>query len=79
MIPVTKPYLPSIDKYYKFINQIYKSRQLTNGGPLVVELTSRLEEALGIENLLLTSSGTMALQLAYKIKKLENQNVESRR
>lgn len=66
MIPVTKPYLPSRDKLDRYIDGIYERGWLTNNGPLVQELTRRLEEYLGVENLLLVSNGTLALQIAYR-------------
>ncbi|NAW34713.1 DegT/DnrJ/EryC1/StrS family aminotransferase [Halomonas alimentaria] len=66
MIPVTKPYLPSREKLDRYIDGIYEGQWLTNNGPLVQELTRRLEEYLGIENLLLVSNGTLALQIAYR-------------
>lgn len=66
MIPVTKPYLPSREKLNKYIDGIYERAWLTNDGPLVQELTRRLEAYLGIENLLLVSNGTLALQIAYR-------------
>ncbi len=66
MIPVTKPYLPSREKLNKYIDGIYEREWLTNNGPLVQELTKRLEEYLGVENLLLVSNGTLALQIAYR-------------
>ncbi|GGO79555.1 aminotransferase DegT [Marinobacterium nitratireducens] len=66
MIPVTKPYLPSREKLDAYIDGIYERNWLTNNGPLVQELTRRLEEYLGIENLLLVSNGTLALQIAYR-------------
>lgn len=66
MIPVTKPYLPSREKLDKYIDGIYEREWLTNNGPLVQELTKRLEEYLGVENLLLVSNGTVALQIAYR-------------
>jgi dTDP-4-amino-4,6-dideoxygalactose transaminase len=65
MIPVTKPYLPNRDKLNQYIDGIYERNWLTNNGPLVQELTRRLEEYLGVENLLLVSNGTLALQIAY--------------
>jgi dTDP-4-amino-4,6-dideoxygalactose transaminase len=65
MIPVTKPYLPNRDKLNHYIDGIYERNWLTNNGPLVQELTRRLEEYLGVENLLLVSNGTLALQIAY--------------
>ena len=66
MIPVTKPYLPSREKLDRYIDGIYERQWLTNNGPLVQELTRRLEEYLGVENLLLVSNGTLALQIAYR-------------
>ena len=66
MIPVTKPYLPSREKLDKYIDGIYERNWLTNNGPLVQELTRRLEDYLGVENLLLVSNGTLALQIAYR-------------
>jgi len=65
MILVTKPYLPSREKLNQYIDGIYERNWLTNNGPLVQALTSRLEEYLGVENLLLVSNGTLALQIAY--------------
>ncbi len=66
MIPVTKPYLPSRAKLDRYLDGIYERRWLTNKGPLVQELTRRLEEYLGVRNLLLVSNGTLALQIAYR-------------
>jgi len=67
MIPVNKPYLPALDKYIKYVNRIYDVRHLTNNGPLVQELKTRLEEYLGVRNLLPVANGTLAMQIAYKV------------
>ncbi|MDN4503147.1 DegT/DnrJ/EryC1/StrS family aminotransferase [Alteromonadaceae bacterium BrNp21-10] len=74
MIPVTKPYLPSLDKYKHLLDGIYQRHWLTNAGPLTKELTIRLEEYLGVKNLLLVSNGTLALQVAMKALKLPEQS-----
>lgn len=66
MIPVTKPFLPNREKLNQYLDGIYERNWLTNNGPLAQELTSRLEEYLGVENLLLVSNGTLALQIAYR-------------
>lgn len=66
MIPVTKPGLPNLGKVQKYLDGIYERRWFTNNGPLVQLLTERLEEYLGIENLLLVANGTLALQIAYR-------------
>jgi dTDP-4-amino-4,6-dideoxygalactose transaminase len=66
MIPVTQPYLPDRVKFQQYVDGIFKRNSLTNNGPLVQELTRRLEEYLGVKNLLLVSNGTLALQIAYR-------------
>jgi dTDP-4-amino-4,6-dideoxygalactose transaminase len=67
MIPVTKPHLPEIGRYIRYIERCYENNQLTNNGPLAQELKARLEEYLGVQNLLLVANGTLALQIAYKV------------
>ncbi|KDE40454.1 UDP-4-amino-4-deoxy-L-arabinose--oxoglutarate aminotransferase [Nitrincola lacisaponensis] len=66
MIPVTQPYLPERSRLDKYIDGIYERCWLTNNGPLVQELTQRLEAYLGVENLLLVGNGTLALQIAFR-------------
>lgn len=66
MIHVTKPHLPSRSQLDKYIDGIYQREWLTNKGPLVEELTKRLSDRLGVENLLLVANGTLALQVAYR-------------
>jgi dTDP-4-amino-4,6-dideoxygalactose transaminase len=66
MIPVTKPYLPSLEKYQKYVEGIYQRQWLTNNGPLVNEFELRLKELLKLKHLLFVSNGTIALQIAIK-------------
>lgn len=66
MIPVTKSYLPSIDKYKAYIDSIYESAWLTNNGVLVQELEKRLREHLDVKHIILVANGSLALQLSYK-------------
>ncbi len=73
MIPVTKPYLPDIDKYKTYIDKIYKSGFVTNDGALVNELKKRLESYLDVKNILLVSNGTTALSVAYKLLELKGE------
>ena len=63
---VTLPYLPDRKNLDEYIDRIYQSKRVTNNGPLVQELTKRLEQHLGVSNLLLVANGTLALQIAYK-------------
>ncbi len=66
MINVTKTYLPNIDRYKQYIDQVYTSGQITNNGPLVRELEQRLAKYLGVKNIVLVSNGTVALEIAYR-------------
>ena len=75
MIPVNKPYLPAFEKYTKYLERVYDKAWLTNNGPLVQELKIRLEEYLGVKNLLPVANGTLAMQLAYKVFNLKGNAV----
>ena len=75
IINVTKTYLPDRTKLDKYIDKIYSTAWVTNNGQLVEELTARLEEYLGVQNLLLVANGTLALQIAYKVLGINGQVV----
>jgi dTDP-4-amino-4,6-dideoxygalactose transaminase len=66
MITVTKTFLPPLAEYYALLQQIWERGQVTNHGPLVEELESRLKAQFGVKHLLFVSNGTLALQLAIK-------------
>lgn len=72
MINVTKTFLPQIDEYQKYIFQIWQSNQLTNQGPLLVELESKLSKFLGVKHFQYVTNGTIALQLALKALDISN-------
>lgn len=78
MIPVTKPYLPSRRKLDNYLDGIYERQWLTNNGQLVKELTRRLEDYLGVDNLLLVANGTLALQIAYRALEVSNASLGSK-
>ncbi|MCK9161919.1 MAG: DegT/DnrJ/EryC1/StrS family aminotransferase [Arcobacteraceae bacterium] len=73
MINVTKSYLPDIEKYKAYIDEIYSSSWLTNNGPMVQKLELRLKEYLGVKNIILVSNGTIALDVAYKVLELKGE------
>ena len=75
IINVTSPYIPQLEDYTKYLSKAFDNKYLTNNGPLVQELTNRLKEKLGVKHLLLVSNGTLALQIAYKLKELSNKSV----
>ena len=71
MINVTKTYLPDINKYKNYIDEIYASGQITNNGQIVKRLEKRLAEYLGVKNLILVANGTVALEIAYRTLELK--------
>lgn len=64
MINVTRSFMPPLEEYKKYLEKIWDSRYLTNEGPLLNELSKKLEKYLGIENIELVTNGTIAIQLA---------------
>ncbi|WP_029036018.1 DegT/DnrJ/EryC1/StrS family aminotransferase [Salinimicrobium xinjiangense] len=66
MINVTKTFLPPLKKYQKYLKQIWESNQIANGGKLWYELQATLKEYLDSPNLILTSNGTLPIQIALK-------------
>jgi dTDP-4-amino-4,6-dideoxygalactose transaminase len=67
MIPVTKTYLPPIAEYAAQVQRAYDNHWLTNRGELVKELEKKLENYLGVSNILLMNNGTIPLQIALKL------------
>jgi dTDP-4-amino-4,6-dideoxygalactose transaminase len=65
-IKLNQPVEPNLEKLNEYLEQVNKSGWYTNFGPLHQLLTQRLEAYLGVQNLLLVSNGTLALQVAYK-------------
>jgi len=66
MIPVTKPFLPSLATFQSYVNGIWSKQWLTNNGPLVNEFENQLKKQLHLSNFLYVTNGTIALQLAIK-------------
>ena len=66
MITVTKPFLPALEEYNKYLKKIWDLQWVTNHGPLVQELEKELGEYLGVKHLLFVNNGTIALQIAIK-------------
>jgi len=73
MIPVTKPFLPPIAEYQKYLAGIWQRQWLTNMGPLASDLEIKLKEHLGLNHLLFVTNGTVALQMAIKALDLKGE------
>src|SRR5690606_16116739 len=73
MIPVTKPFLPPLEEYKKYIDGIWQCQWLTNMGPLASDLELKLKETLKVNHLLFVTNGTVALQMAIKVLDLKGE------
>ena len=65
-ILVTKPFLPPIEDYQRFIEDLWQSKMLSNNGKYVQQLEDILKTYLNVPELLYCTNGTVALQLAIK-------------
>lgn len=63
-IYVTRPLLPPLEEFIPYLEEIWRSRHLTNGGPFHKQLESALCEYLGVKHLSLFTNGTIGLVTA---------------
>ena len=63
-IYVTQPLLPDLEEFLPYLEQIWASKQLTNGGNMHRQLEQQLADYLGVEHVALFNSGTIALLTA---------------
>ena len=63
-IYVTQPYLPPLQEFIPYLEEIWDSKILTNSGPFHIKLEKALCEYLGVEHLALFTNGTIALVTA---------------
>lgn len=63
-IYVTQPYLPPLEEFIPYLQKIWSSKVLTNGGPFHQQLEQALCEYLGVKHLALFTNATIALVTA---------------
>ncbi|MCH4880464.1 DegT/DnrJ/EryC1/StrS family aminotransferase [Pseudomonas sp. TMW22090] len=61
---VTQPYLPPLEEFVPYLQQIWENKILTNGGPMHQQLEAALCDYLGVEHIALFNNGTIALLTA---------------
>ena len=61
---VTQPFLPPLEEMLPYLEQIWESHILTNGGPFHAQLEQALCDYLGVEHISLFANGTLALVTA---------------
>ena len=67
MITVTKTFLPPIEEYNQQVQRAWDNHWLTNRGELVLELEEKLKQHLKVSNIIITTNGTIPLQIALKL------------
>lgn len=63
-IYVTQPYLPPLEDFVPYLQEIWGNKILTNGGPFHQQLEAALCDYLGVKHLALFSNGTLGLVTA---------------
>jgi len=64
MIPVTKSFFPPIEDYQVQVQRIWNNQWLTNNGKLYKELTQKLQDHLGVNQIIPMTNGTLPMQIA---------------
>lgn len=60
-IYVTQPYMPPLEEFIPYLQEIWNNKVLTNGGPFHQQLEEALCSYLGVKHVSLFSNGTLAL------------------
>lgn len=71
--PVTCPTFPPLEQYIGYLEEIWKSKQLTNFGKFARELEEKIKNYIGTKNCQYVTNGTLALQLAIKALDLKGE------
>jgi len=61
---VTRPFLPPLEEFIPYLEQIWQSKWLTNHGPFHQQLEQALCDYLGVPHIALFANGTLALVTA---------------
>jgi dTDP-4-amino-4,6-dideoxygalactose transaminase len=72
-IYVTQPTLPPLEELIPYLERIWASHKLTNGGPFHKQLEDALCEYLGVSHLSLFTNGTLALVTAFQALRISGE------
>lgn len=73
MIPVTKTFLPPAEAYMSCLKPAWDNCWITNRGELVQQLEKLLKDYLGVSKILITTNGTLPIQIALKSLNLKGE------
>ena len=72
-IYVTRPLLPPLAEFLPYLESIWESGTLTNGGPFHAQLEAALCDYLGVEHISLFCNGTLALLTAIQALRISGE------
>lgn len=72
-IYVTQPALPPIEEVIEYLEQIWKTKVLTNNGPFHQQFEKELAEYLGVKFLSVFANGTLALVTALQALRIKGE------
>ena len=67
---VTQPFLPELEEFIPYLEQIWDNKWLTNNGPFHQKFESELAQFLGVQYISLFCNGTVSLLVAIKALEL---------
>lgn len=73
VLHVGRPRIPSTDKLQERLNNVLEQARLTNNGPMVQELESRLKEHTGTRHCVAVCNATVGLEIASKALGMQGQ------
>lgn len=73
VIYVTKPFMPSLNEFMPYLEDIWERKWLTNNGNYHQELEKALCEYLGVKYISLFANGTLALMTALQVLKISGE------
>jgi dTDP-4-amino-4,6-dideoxygalactose transaminase len=69
-IYVTQPLLPPLEEFIPYLQEIWSTKRLTNGGPFHQQLEQSLCDYLGVKHVALFTNGTLALLTALQVLRI---------
>lgn len=70
---VTEPFLPSLSEFIPYLEDIWNSKILTNGGPMHQQLEQELCDYLGVKYICLFNNATIALITALQALRVQGE------
>jgi dTDP-4-amino-4,6-dideoxygalactose transaminase len=74
---VTQPFMPPLEEFIKYLEQIWENKRLTNNGTFHQQLENELCEYLGVKYISLFTNGTLALVTALQALRITGEVITS--